>query len=298
VAANVLITDEDAIKDAEDGKTQLSCGYTCDLDFSPGVTSGIDGVPDGLRFDAIQRNIVGNHVAIVDKARAGAEATLHLDGDDAVMVVDGTNRTHEPIGPRPRGKTMKTIKIDGVDFEMSEQAVQAVNKVVARLDDLEERIKVLDDGLSKEKARADKAEEDLKAEQKARKEDASSEKIRKMVDARVALETTAKGILKDDEIKLDEMSEAEIRKAVILKVSPGAKEKLDDADEAYVSARFDAAVESFKADEEAAPTNSEKVKVATAPANQRMDAKSARERMIEDNLKLGREPIRATQPNE
>jgi len=71
VAAEVLITDADAIKDARSGKTQLSCGYTCEVVPMQGVTKGIPGIPDGLHYDAIQRAIVGNHVAMVDRARGG-----------------------------------------------------------------------------------------------------------------------------------------------------------------------------------------------------------------------------------
>lgn len=300
VAASVLITNEDAIKDAEAGKTQLSCGYNCDLDFTPGVTSGIPGVPDGQRYDAIQKNIVGNHVAIVNKGRAGADSSLHLDADDAVMVSDSQTPNPKPTGPTPgpAGETMKTIRIDGVDYEVSEQAYQAMTKQVAKHDEADEKIKTLETNASTEKARADKAEEDLTAEKKLRQDSASPEKVQELVKSRVSLETTAKAILKDDTIKLDEMDEAAIKTAVVVKVSPSAKEKLDAGDDAYLSARFDAAVEGWKEDEKNRPTPSHAVRGATgAPAgDMRFDSAAARERMLENNYKLGRDPIRASQP--
>lgn len=297
VSAKVLITDNDAINDAENGKTQLSCGYTCDLDLTPGVTSGIDGVRDGLRYDAIQRNIVGNHVAIVNKARAGTESQLHLDAEDAVMVVDTTPKPNN--GPRPNGdKPMKTVRIDGVDFEMSEQAAQAVGKIATRMDQIDEKVKTLEATASKEKARADKAEEDLASETKARKEDSSDEKVQGLVNARVALITTATGILKDDKLKLDEMSDADIRTAVVVKVSPGAKEKLDAGDDAYLAARYDAAVESFKADEKDKPEPRYKMRTVTSTGEQRYDVADARQRMLETNFKMGREPIKPTAINQ
>ncbi len=189
VAANILITDADAIKDAENGKTQLSCGYKCDLEFRSGVTSGIDGVADGQHFDAIQKNIVGNHVAIVTRARAGSETSLHLDTDDAVMVIDTHPLITEPTGTttgnQTKRKTMpqNTMRIDGVDFEMSEQAAQAVGKIAARLDGVDERFKALEEASSKEKARADKAEEDLVAEKKLREDAAAPDKVQELVKA-------------------------------------------------------------------------------------------------------------------
>jgi hypothetical protein len=91
VAARVLITDGDAIAVAEKGKRQLSCGYRCDLEEKPGITSGIDGVPDGLKYDCVQRNIRGNHIAIVARGRAGADAALRLDADTAVMYDERTD---------------------------------------------------------------------------------------------------------------------------------------------------------------------------------------------------------------
>lgn len=83
IAGELLVTDADLIKKLEDGVArELSCGYNCDLDEKPGVTA------DGLRYDAIQRNIRGNHVAVVPKGRAGPEARVRMDGA-SVEVLDG-----------------------------------------------------------------------------------------------------------------------------------------------------------------------------------------------------------------
>lgn len=71
------------------GKRQLSVGYAVDLELTPGKHD-VYG-----EYDAIQRNIVVNHLAIVDVGRAGT-AELKLDADDAVMVVEDD----ECAGPR------------------------------------------------------------------------------------------------------------------------------------------------------------------------------------------------------
>lgn len=89
VAAKIQITDADAIEAAEAGKRQLSCGYNCDLEMASGVTSGIPGVPDGLHYDAIQRNIRGNHVALVRNGRAGESVQLRMDSQDGFQVAGG-----------------------------------------------------------------------------------------------------------------------------------------------------------------------------------------------------------------
>lgn len=80
VAASLVINDADLISKMEAGKLQVSCGYQCELDMTPGTS------PDGEQYDAVQRRIVGNHVAIVDQGRAGS-ARVRMDGM-AVEVTD------------------------------------------------------------------------------------------------------------------------------------------------------------------------------------------------------------------
>lgn len=53
----------------EAGKTELSPSYRCDYEFSSGVF-------DGQKYDAIQRNIRGNHLALVDKGRTGPDVAV------------------------------------------------------------------------------------------------------------------------------------------------------------------------------------------------------------------------------
>lgn len=48
----------------DSGKKELSCGYRCVYEFTSGVF-------EGQRFDAIQRQIRGNHLASVDRGRMG-----------------------------------------------------------------------------------------------------------------------------------------------------------------------------------------------------------------------------------
>jgi len=116
IAAYVQVTDADAIEAAEQGRRQLSCGYTCGLEMRQGTTQGIPGIADGLRFDAIQRNIRGNHVALVDKARAGSTVQLRLDGADGFQVDDEQPRLDQDP------TTIQTLIFDPKKFS-AEQAV-------------------------------------------------------------------------------------------------------------------------------------------------------------------------------
>ena len=57
----------------ENGKKDLSMGYFCDYDLTPGTYKG-------QHYDAIQRNIRGNHVALVDEGRMGKDVCV-MDED-------------------------------------------------------------------------------------------------------------------------------------------------------------------------------------------------------------------------
>jgi len=77
VHGTVVLTDREAIEAVKRGDaTELSVGYRCEYDATPGVA------PDGTRFDGTQRSISGNHHAITSKARAGSEVRLHFDSAD------------------------------------------------------------------------------------------------------------------------------------------------------------------------------------------------------------------------
>jgi hypothetical protein len=79
--APMLVTDKKLISKMERGKVALSCGYTCDVDDQPGEWRG-------QKYDAVQKNIRYNHLAVVDRGRAGADARVRMDADDAGMLSD------------------------------------------------------------------------------------------------------------------------------------------------------------------------------------------------------------------
>lgn len=73
VRAKIVIHNTDAMK--RSGLKELSLGYSLDLDETPGVWNG-------QPYDAIQRNIRINHLALVENARAGEQARLNIDSRD------------------------------------------------------------------------------------------------------------------------------------------------------------------------------------------------------------------------
>jgi hypothetical protein len=77
-AADLHFEHADAIRKVESGEnSELSCGYQCRVDATPGVH------PKYGKFDARQYEITGNHVAVGPKGwgRSGSNVALHLDGE-------------------------------------------------------------------------------------------------------------------------------------------------------------------------------------------------------------------------
>ena len=73
VRAKIVIHDTDKMK--QSGLRELSLGYSLTLDETPGEWNG-------QPYDAIQRNIRVNHLALVSAARAGEQARLNIDGKE------------------------------------------------------------------------------------------------------------------------------------------------------------------------------------------------------------------------
>ena len=70
------------------GKKELSLGYQCTYELRRGVWNG-------QPYDAIQRNVRGNHIALVDQGRMGAEVRVY----DRAITCDSLDITKEITSP-------------------------------------------------------------------------------------------------------------------------------------------------------------------------------------------------------
>lgn len=256
--ARILITDAELRKKIEAGKAvQISNGYHCDLDMTPGVT------PDGQKYDAIQRNIRCNHVAIVPVGRAGPQARVRMDSAAAglVSISDGeSSSTPKPAVP-PGVAPVNKIKIDGVEYEAGSAAAAAAQAAYqAKLD---AQSKTTTDALEKFKAEMKERDEKRDAEMKKMQEqlestkgraDAEAEKNKKLetelkeapskaqaaMKSRMKLEHDAKIVL-GKKFKFDGVDDKAVKLAVLKETNPELK--LEGKHDSYIEARFDAAIE-------------------------------------------------------
>jgi hypothetical protein len=237
VATELLITSDEAIAAVYSGIQELSVGYTCDHEESSGVWLG-------MPYDRIQRNLKANHVSIVPAARGGETLRIRLDSVDTAVLV----YNHKKEAKMPE---LKTVKLDGVEYQAEAKVVEAMHLAVEKRDalqvSLDANVAALNT-LKNEKTQIEAERDTLKdrcdgletkvSALEAERVDAAT--LNAAVMRRVALLDAAKNV--EAEVNND-MSDVDIQKTVIMKVFP--KAVLDGKDDAYIAARFDGAMESL-----------------------------------------------------
>lgn len=235
VRASMSVVDGNAILEIDRGRArQLSVGYTATVIEEKGTY-------DGEPYDYRQRNIRGNHIAIVQTARAGASASLVLDADDAISVVE-VEKEDEMSDPK-----LSTIVLDGISYQASPEVLNALKKSGERVDALQAEVAQSGDELAKLRGELEAAKakhDEYEAQIKQLRDDATDEKIQERVKERLALESSARKVLGDD-AKFDGMNARQVQEAAIKKVHPDVK--LDEASDVYVQARFDAVIDGLGA---------------------------------------------------
>lgn len=103
VRAEIIIHDTDSMKKC--GLKELSLGYNLDLIEKPGVWNGEP-------YDAIQTNIVINHLALVASARAGEQARLNIDGSDEPELKGGKAMAKVTTSRREDGGAMSPEELE------------------------------------------------------------------------------------------------------------------------------------------------------------------------------------------
>jgi len=228
VAGDLLVLDADEIRRVEAGeRVEVSCGYTCDLDRTPGVF-------EGEHYDAVQRRIRYNHAGLGPRGwgRAGPEVALRLDGtqlDAAYEVTMSTTR----------------VRVDGIEYDAgSDSHLQAIERSFERRD---AALATAQSERDEARGRADTLSTRLAAaererdEHKARADAASSSgELDKRVQARLALLDRARRVLGADFDGAGQ-TDREIMAAVLDEAGASVA---DDASDDYVRGAFDAATAS------------------------------------------------------
>jgi hypothetical protein len=183
IIANMVVTDKAAVEKIKDKKrNQLSLGYTVDL-------IPESGIYNGEPYDYVQKNIRYNHLALVDEARAGPEARIALDGEDAIEI-------YQEEAVHMASKTKRKIKIDTMEYMVDDEVanhVESMMKEKMRLEKekqpLEHKMEAIENELDRAHAERDsmrdKDHHNPNEEHEGREEDRESEGHEKLVNAEV-----------------------------------------------------------------------------------------------------------------
>ena len=235
ILTTVTINVQDAISEIENNnKVELSLGYTLDLIEQKGVYNGQE-------YDCIQTNIKYNHLAVVERGRAGV-SRLNFDSFECGMIVDENIKLER--------ENMVKINIDNVDVEVNEAVKKAFDSLNARLDSATAEADTL-------KAKLDETEEQLKKANEMNNDSAISEKAK----ARVELIAKAGKVVNID--GLYDLTDRDIKLSVI-KSRYDSLDLTDKSDD-YVAARFDAICEALTNNDEAIKKQQSQAKEVNEP---------------------------------
>ena len=244
VESTLTVTDKETIDSIMRGDVrEVSCGYRVDYSPEPGIT------PDGQHYDGIQRNIRGNHVAIVNRARGGAQVRLMLDSADAAV---------NDLLISQENKMTANIVFDGVSYEADaalaaaitaeredakgsyadmkrqyEDAMAKAEKLKSEMDAMEKEMKGKMDAAEGRADALSEQVEELKAELAAAKEI----NLDSMVEERVQLIEKAKPVLDSAYVFAGKSAREVMVDAV--KAVRGDSLDLSEKSDDYVQAMFD-----------------------------------------------------------
>ena len=259
LTGTLVIARQDAIDLIEDGTKELSAGYTCDLE----VIDGAGGEPI-----IYQRNIRANHIAIVERGRAGAmcsiadEDTMDVIKTEEEVVLSDDQASNEAVAVEDT-VVSETVSAEAgveaavedavadVEVEVASAAVETEDEVAEPILLDEEVKEVVAEEVAVEVADEVAAEINLEDELETVKTSmvaltdelseanakvaALQDQLENSVNERVETILIAKDLTDMNEFSAKSVQE--IKLEVVAKLMPNLT--LDGKSEAYVCARFD-----------------------------------------------------------
>jgi hypothetical protein len=205
IKGSLIIFHEDAIKAIESGeRKEISLGYKCRLEPTPGSVNG-------EAYDAIQRDIVVNHVAIGPKGwgRAGPDCSIRTD----------SKNQHQKTGQ----KMDEVIRLEGVDIALNADSIKGFfAEQRKQLGEMQGRLDAANLEIEKKKTLIAALEDPVA--------------VSTRVNTRIKLLNQCREIVGDDE-RLDSLSDEELKLAAIKKHYPDLD--LKDKGQSYIDGMFD-----------------------------------------------------------
>ncbi|MBW0437268.1 DUF2213 domain-containing protein [Lactobacillus crispatus] len=238
---DITITDPNLISQIKNGsKRELSIGFETQMDPTSGTYNG-------TKYDAVQRNIRINHVAVVPKGRAGHEVRLIGDSAEAVDQV-------EPSEEKGNQMETRVVRADGQNITVAADDVEKITKLDAdnsakakQIADLDAQIKKLKAEKAQLQGNADEANKKAdSAQAKADSLETDNEKLKDQInhlkgdafDERLNLIDKVKSFVGDSDYDYHGKTDRDL-KIDAVKAIKGDSIDFEDKSDAYVQAAFD-----------------------------------------------------------
>jgi len=249
--ASVLVQDKSTINDIQTGKEQISPGYDAKVDFTPGIDAKYGP------YDVVFRDIKGNHIAIVDKARAGNTFRL---------------QDRQPEG----ANEMKIRVVDGKQIELNDDGAIVFDEMQSKLKSQSSKIASLEVQLNDAKSESEKVKGELDAtKSQVVTDEQINEKVETLVKSRIELIDAASKV--SPEANFTGKTEREIKLTVIKALGDSKVDIKDEDSDEYVTAVFKTLVATAK-------PKSKKLADGLS-AEQADTAEKARQKMINARMK-------------
>lgn len=216
IIVDMIIKDQETIDDINSGKSELSPGYLAEYVKKSGVANG-----EPYEFE--QHDIVINHVAVVEAARAGKEARIFDSKPKGV-----TTMAQRKVVLDSKRKLSVTLDEDAA--AVVEEAISALNEVAEEAEKRADEAEAKADDLVEKLAAASEEGEKMK-------EATSDSALAAKLSGLLATIDSAKKIMPSFDAK-GVVSQLEIKRAVMAAKKPGRA--WADKSAAYVEAAFDA----------------------------------------------------------
>ena len=126
VRAEIVIHNTDEMRYC--GLKELSLGYNLTLDETPGEWNG-------QHYDAIQRDIRINHLALVREARAGEQARLNIDGRDPARTLKGGKVMKKKNAPKNARRADGVLSPEELAKAIEEYKARRAQRLAAKTDE-------------------------------------------------------------------------------------------------------------------------------------------------------------------
>ena len=229
VTVPLILMDGATIDQVENGKRELSMGYAMDFEIQSGTT------PDEQDYDAVMTDYAINHIAVVDRGRAGSKARI---GDNLKPwgISPLTNDGNKPM-------TTRTITVDGISIETTDQGAQAIERLQSQIvqlnTDAETTQATHDTAIAAKDTEL--ATKDTEIE-KLKGDVLDADALDAKVTARSELIANASKLAKDADFK--GMDDQSIIKTAVIAVR--GEDAMKDKSDAYLEATFDSLLDMAK----------------------------------------------------